>query len=93
MDNMRHKLAFILVVGTLTAFGVFPFMSNKCEREILLLVIGALGTNLANIVGYYFGSSASSHAKDATIAAAASREWKTENDCPQPRKVRRVISE
>jgi hypothetical protein len=101
MDNIRGWLAFIMVAGTLSAFGIFPFLASKCEREILLLVVGALGTNLANIIGFYFGSSASSQAKDKTIADqsirsenALERYQHCKPSGEQTRRtIRRVISE
>jgi len=62
-------LAILVTTGF---FGILSFMllnSAYKPTEPLLVMLGSLGTAWTGIIGFYFGSSASSRAKDETIAS------------------------
>lgn len=61
-------LAF-LVTGGFFSILIFMVVSPTYKpTEPLLVMLGSLGTSWTMIIGFYFGSSQSSHAKDTTIA-------------------------
>jgi hypothetical protein len=68
MDKTRGWIAFAMVAGTLALFTGFPLLGSKMEQNIMMLIIGALGTNLTNVISYYFGSSVGSQQKDGVIS-------------------------
>ena len=68
-DITPRILAYGVTVGF---FGLMVFMMKwgvpEANRDMLNIMLGALGAAWVSIVGYYFGSSASSKVKDDTIA-------------------------
>jgi hypothetical protein len=68
----------VLAYGvTLGFFGLLGYMLKydvpPANKDILNIMLGALGGAWVSIIGYYFGSSASSKAKDETINTAVSK--------------------
>lgn len=63
-------LGFFAVLGWI-ATGKMPI--GMAGSESFTMLLGSLGTILTQVVSYYFGSSAGSSSKDATIKAAISK--------------------
>lgn len=66
----------IATLASITAALVFLRIPTGNEQALLLL-IGALTANVATVVGYFFGSSFGSKAKDDTIANLATSPQQT----------------
>ena len=70
-DNTPTVLAYLLTVGF---FGTLSFMMigdiPQSGHDVLLIMIGSLGTAWTGMIAYYFGSSAGSKAKDTLINKA-----------------------
>lgn len=68
-DMMQKVLAIIVTVGF---FGVICFMLlfpvPETGKDVLLVLIGALGAAWTGIIGYFYGSSSGSAAKTAILA-------------------------
>lgn len=61
---------FFTILGALL-YGAFNKLALEgTVRDVLLVMLGTLGSMATAVVGYYFGSSKSSAAKDETIKAA-----------------------
>jgi hypothetical protein len=68
---MRHRTIFQYALGSLIVIGFFTtlIIFIKIEvptenKDILNLIIGALLASFSTVVGYFFGSSAGSAAKN-----------------------------
>jgi hypothetical protein len=69
--NTMHVLALGTTTITLVFFYILVFRPDcitKQSRDIVLYILGVLSATLTQIYSYYFGSSAGSAAKDATLA-------------------------
>ena len=72
METHSWVPAVLAMLVTLGFFGILIFLvinSAYKPTEPLLVMLGSLGTSWTMIVGFYFGSSRSSQAKDALLAA------------------------
>lgn len=74
--QVRDKIPAILAIAvTLGFFGMlvamFKYAPPESNKDLLNIMLGSLGTAWISIVGYYFGSSAGSAKKDATIQKLA----------------------
>ncbi len=64
-----------LIIVMFFCFVIYHLMGpnsylNEKNRDILNIVLGALGTAFATVISYHFGSSSGSKAKDATLKQA-----------------------
>lgn len=67
-DRVPLYLAMIVVIGFLLT--IIYMLTNSLppgEKDAVMLLLGALAGGFASVLGYYFGSSAGSASKDATI--------------------------
>lgn len=71
-DKTPRNLAYAITLGF---FGVLTFMMLKTvpteSRDILNIMLGALGTSWTGVIAYYYGSTAGSKAKSELLAKAA----------------------
>lgn len=74
-SNIKPILAIMVVLFTFIYFSYCAMDKIQPDPQILIAIVGALGTSL----GYYFGSSQGSTAKDATIANAMNNPIATTN--------------
>ena len=71
MRPLSHKTVFQYLLGALIVIGFFTLLIVLVERgvpaenkDLLNLTVGALIGSFATVVGYFFGSSAGSAAKN-----------------------------
>lgn len=70
-DATPKILAYALVVGFFAVLGVMLFFNvPAASRELLDIMLGMLGTSFTGVTAYYFGSSASDHAKTVMLSKA-----------------------
>ena len=66
-DRNLVGLAWTMVLGFLGLTGALTFFPPADTSQIVLILYGNLGSAFTGVIGYYFGSSAGSKAKDARI--------------------------
>ena len=67
-SNVPPLLAGIVTLGFFGILGLMIFDKSLMPSEPLLVMLGSLGTAWTMIIGFYFGSSHGSQAKDAMLA-------------------------
>jgi hypothetical protein len=76
-DNTNRVLAYVVTGGFFLLILVVAFCSKLFDgngvKDLLFTLLGVVATGWANIIGFYFGSSAGSQQKSQTIGAALSR--------------------
>lgn len=71
-DRTPKILAYLITAGFFGMLVAMLFNAIPNEnRDILNIMLGALGTTWANVTGYYYGSTKGSEAKSAMLADAA----------------------
>lgn len=70
-SNVPPMLAGVVTVGFFGILGLMIFDKSLSPTEPLLVMLGSLGTAWTMIIGFYFGSSHGSQAKDALLAGSA----------------------
>lgn len=96
--NKREFLPGIIAVSLIlilafciVALFTMPMPMTESAGTLAVALITAVTTNVAAIVGYYFGSSKSSKEKDATILAQATGST-TETPAPPATPVRPTLT-
>lgn len=81
MKQMSHRAVFQYLLGALIVLGFFTLLVVLVERgvpsenkDLLNLTVGALIGSFATVVGYFFGSSAGSAAKNELLKKPEDRE-------------------
>ena len=67
-SNIPATLAVAVTLGFFGILGLMIFDKSLVPSEPLLVMLGSLGTAWTMIIGFYFGSSHGSQAKDALLA-------------------------
>ena len=87
----KTKTIFQYILGSIIIVGFFTLMIVLVYNEIpiknndlLNLVVGALIGSFTTIVGYFFGSSSGSAAKDETISSIATSKTNSETNKINP---------
>lgn len=71
-DWTPKALGIAVTIGFFSLIGVLCMFTIPQENiRVVDVMLGSLGTAFLTVVAFYFGSSASSHAKDETIKAIA----------------------
>lgn len=70
-SNIPATLAIFVTCGFFGILGLLIFDAGLKPSEPLLVMLGSLGTAWTMIIGFYFGSSHGSQAKDAVLASLA----------------------
>lgn len=72
LGKIQGALAILVVLGFMGVHGLLVYAPPPASgmRDALMQMIGTLGTGFGLVLGYYFGSSSSSRAKDDMLAVA-----------------------
>ena len=73
-DPMVGWLAIVISAGFFSLLALLAFRSVPVEnRDIIMTMVGVLGTAWIGVTSYYFGTSSGSKAKDAVIGRMAGK--------------------
>lgn len=69
-DWFMPALAILIIIGFYGAIlMIIEVKQDPADNDILYMMLGILGTAFVSVVGYYFGSSASSRKKDDALVS------------------------
>lgn len=72
-DKTPRNLAYVVIGGFFFILVTMMFLEvPTASRDILNIMLGTLGGSFSGVIGYYFGSSASSAAKTTLLAKTGS---------------------
>lgn len=73
-DMTPRVLAYAVTSGFFAVLFTLMFVEVAPDtKEVLFVMLGLLGTGWMNVISYFFGSTASSRAKDTTISQMSKR--------------------
>lgn len=68
-DHTTRNLAYAITVGFFSVLGCLMFGEVDAEsKDVLLIMLGSLGSAWAGVIAYYFGSTATSKQKNELLA-------------------------
>ena len=70
-DKIRAIIGGLIITGFLAVIAAFFVFPLKGDTGLFNVLIGILGGSFTAVVGFYFGSSSGSKAKDTTLSSIA----------------------
>ena len=67
-DSTTRNLAYAITIGFFSVLFSLMFTDVDSNKEILYVMLGALGSAWAGVIAYYFGSTATSKQKNELLA-------------------------
>jgi len=70
-DRTVRNLAYFITIGFFSVLGVMMFgVVDATSKDVLLVMLGTLGSAFTGVIAYYFGTTAGSKAKTELLAKA-----------------------
>lgn len=69
-DKTARNLAYAITCGFFGTLAALMFVDIQGDKEVLYMMLGALGSAWAGVIAYYFGSTSGSRAKTDLLAKA-----------------------